>query len=204
MMLRKMLSFNVSFLDRFPAPPTHTLQRNSSMETIVPGRHNYLCAALPLRDVQDRSVTLPYTAPALPEQSLSDEELQELWSEVLHWTALREIQPGGLNHKYVYSTPRDSLFLNHHRLAMLLLTRYIVPHPLLGHTCGYNTQVVQRTERPFIAVAGIDILQYTEYSSWDEAAAGLLAFAPIVSFYSCVTACKPVWIVHLGPHTLEN
>jgi hypothetical protein len=101
MMLRKMLSFNVSFLDRFPAPPTHTLRRNSPLETIVPGRHNTLRAALPACGVQDCSVALPPAAPALPEQFLSEEELQELWSEVGHWTALRVIQPGGLNHKYV-------------------------------------------------------------------------------------------------------
>jgi hypothetical protein len=108
MMLRKMLSFNISFLDRFPAPPTHTLRRNSSMETIVPGRHNTLRAALPLSDIHDRSVAPPRTAPAPPEQFLSEEELQELWSEVGHWTALRVIQPGGLNHKYVYSASRGS------------------------------------------------------------------------------------------------
>jgi hypothetical protein len=63
---------------------------------------------------------------------------------------------------------------------------------------------VRRTERPFVVVAGVDLLQYSEYRSWDEAAARLLAFAPIVSFCSCATARKPVWMVHLGPHTLDN
>jgi hypothetical protein len=202
--LRKMLLFNVSFMDRFPAPPTHMLRRNSSMETIVPGRHNNLRAVLPVCDVLDRSVAPPCAAPAPPQQFLSEEELQELWSEVAHWTALRVIQSGGLNHKYVYSTPRDSLPLTHHRPATLFLSHYRVPHPLLGHTCGYNTPAVRRTERPFIIVAGVDILQYTEYGSWDEAAARLLAFAPPVSFYSCASARKPAWTLHLGPLTLKN
>jgi hypothetical protein len=107
--LCKMLSFNVSFMDCFPAPPTHTLRQNSSLETIVPGHHNNLRAALPLSNIQDRLVALPRTAPALPEQFLSEEELQELWSEVAHWTALHVIQSGGLNHKYIYSTLHYSL-----------------------------------------------------------------------------------------------
>jgi hypothetical protein len=182
----------------------YSARRNSSLETIIPGRHNNLRAALPLSDVQDRSVAPPHAAPAPPRQPWSEEELQELWSEVGHWTALRVIQPGGLNHKYVYSTPRDSLSLTHHRLATLLLSHYRVPHPLLGHACGYNTPSVRRTERPYIVVAGVDILQYTEYDSWDEAAACLLAFAPPVSFYSCASARKPAWILHLGPRTLNN
>jgi hypothetical protein len=38
----------------------------------------------------------------------------------------------------------------------------------------------------------------------DEAAARLLAFAPPVSIYSCVSACKPAWTLHLGPLTLKN
>jgi hypothetical protein len=202
--LRKMLSFNVSFMDRFPAPPTHTLRRNSLLETIVPGRHNNLRTALPVCNVLDRSVAPPCTAPAPPQQLLSEDKLQELWSEVAHWTALRVIQSGGLNHKYVYSTPRDSLPLTHHKLATLLLTRYTVPHPLLGHTCGYNTPAVRRTERPFVVVASVDILQYTEYASWDEAAARLLAFAPPVLFYSCASARKPTWTLDLGPLTLKN
>jgi hypothetical protein len=204
MMLRKMLLFNVSFMDRFPAPPTHTLRRNSLLETIVPGRHNNLRVALPACNVLDRSAALPPAAPALPEQFLSEEELQELWSEVGHWMALRVIQPGGLNHKYISSTSRGTLSLTHHRLATLLLSRYALPHPLLGHTCGYNTSSVWRTEQPFIVVAGIDILQYTEYASWDEAAARLLAFAPPVSFYSCASARKPAWTLDLGPLTLKN
>jgi hypothetical protein len=204
MMLLKMLSFNVLFLDRFPALLMHTLRRKSSLETIVLGCHNNLRTALPVCNILDCSVAPPPTAPGPPLQSLSDEEIQELWSEVSHWTALRVIQPRGSNHKYVDSATCDSLSLTHHRLAKLLLSRYTLPHPLLGHTCGYNTLLVWRTERPFIVIAGIDILQYTEYSSWDEAAARLLAFAPPVVFYSCVPALKPVWIVHLGPHTLEN
>jgi hypothetical protein len=204
MPLRKMLSFNVSFMDLFPAPPTHTLRRNSSLETIVPGRHNNLRAAPPARDILDRSVTLPPAAPAPTEQFLSEEELQELWSEVGHWTALRVIQPGGLNHKYVYSTSRGTLSLTHHRLATLLFSLYRTPHPLLGHACGYNTPSVRRTERPFVVIAGVDILQFTEYSSWDEAAARLLAFAPPVTFYGCASARKPAWTLHLGPRTLKN
>jgi hypothetical protein len=94
--------------------------------------------------------------------------------------------------------------LTHHRLATLLLTHYAVPHPLLGHTCGYNTPAVRRTERPFVVVAGVDILQYTEYTSWDDAAARLLAFAPPVSFYNYTSARKPTWTLDLGPLTLKN
>jgi hypothetical protein len=204
MTLRKMLSFNISFLDLFPAPPTHTLRRNSSLETIVPGCHNNLRAALPACDVQDRSIAPPCAASVPVGQPWTKEEIQELESELVHWTALRVIQPGGINHKYVHSTPCDSLSLTHHRLATLPFSLYHTPHPLLGHACGYNTPSVRRTERPFVVITGVDILQFTEYSLWDEAAARLLAFAPIVSFYSCVSVCKPVWIVHLGPHTLEN
>jgi hypothetical protein len=204
MALRKMLSFNISFLDLFPAPPTHTLRRNSSLETIMPGRHNNLRAALPACDVQDCSVAPPCAASLPLGQPWTEEEIQELESKLVHWTALRVIQPGGLNHKYVHSTSLGTLSLKHRRLATILLSLYRVPHPLLGHTCGYNTPSVRRTERPFVVVAGVDILQYSQYSSWDEAAARLLAFAPIVSFYSCVAARKSVWIVHLGPHTLEN
>jgi hypothetical protein len=209
--LRKMLSFNVAFLDRFPAPPTHTLRRNSLLETIVPGRHNNLRAALPscdvlftLTGVQDRSVAPPCIAPAPLRQPWTEEEIQELWSEVPYWTVLRVIQPGGLNHKYVYSTSRGNPSLTYCRLATLLLSHYAVPHPLLGHTCSYNTPLVRRTERPYIVVAGVDILQYTEYDSWDEAAACLLAFAPPVAFYGCTSTHKPAWMVHLSPRTLEN
>jgi hypothetical protein len=107
--LRKMLSFNISFMDWFPAPPMHTLQQNLSMETIVPGHHNNLRTALPLSNSQNHSVAPPRTAPAPPEQFLSEEELQELWSKMALWTALHVIQPRGLNHKYVYSRPHDSL-----------------------------------------------------------------------------------------------
>jgi hypothetical protein len=64
--------------------------------------------------------------------------------------------------------------------------------------------VVWHTERPFIVVAGVNILQYTEYGLWDEAAARLLAFAPPVSIYSCASARKPAWTLHLGPLTLKN
>jgi hypothetical protein len=150
--LRKMLSFNVSFMDCLPAPPMHTLRWKSSLETIVPGCHNNWHTALPSSNVQDCSVAPPRAAPAPPQQFLSEEELQELWSEVAHWTALCVIQPGGLNHKYIYSTSRGTLSLILCRLATLLLSRYAVLHPLLGHTCGYNTPVVWRTERPFIVV----------------------------------------------------
>jgi hypothetical protein len=104
--LRKMLLFNVSFMDCFPALLTHTLQQNSLLETIIPGRHNNLRAALPVCNVLDRSIALPRAGPALPQQFLSEEELQELLSKVAYWMALRVIQSGGLNHKYVYSTLR--------------------------------------------------------------------------------------------------
>jgi hypothetical protein len=112
-MLCKMLSFNVLFLDRFPAPPTHTLRRNCSLETIIPGCYNNLRAAPPMRDIQDRFVTPPRAAPAPPKQFLTEEELRELWSKLAHWTELNVIVPEGLNHKYVYSTLRNNLSLTH-------------------------------------------------------------------------------------------
>jgi hypothetical protein len=90
------------------------------------------------------------------------------------------------------------------RLAQHQIKKYHFNDIPMGHTVGLNLVGLRKTNISWVVVACYAPDQIAIFSSEEEAAAHVFAFAPLVGFCDVLGLGCPQWVFHLGTHTLAK
>jgi hypothetical protein len=90
------------------------------------------------------------------------------------------------------------------RLAQRRINKYRFDDIPMGHTVGLNLVGLRKTDMSWVVVACYAPDQIAMFSSEEEAAAHVFAFAPPVGFCDILGLGCPRWVFHLGTHTLAK
>jgi hypothetical protein len=90
------------------------------------------------------------------------------------------------------------------RLAQRRINKYRFDDIPMGHTVGLNLVGLRKTNMSWVVVACYAPDQIAMFSSSEEAAAHVFAFAPPVGFCNILGLGCPQWVFHLGTQTLAK
>jgi hypothetical protein len=96
------------------------------------------------------------------------------------------------------------IFLSFSRLVILRFTKYNFDDTPGGHTLGCHLSDLCATDRKFTVVSTHTLGQRKTYRTHARAAAHIYSLHPPADFSGYLEDDQPLWLLYLGPQTLEK